>query len=197
MKKIKSKYRVTYVKHLGRHRIPTLFPELLKTLCQIEAIKKIDFISSNPWDFSEELIEVIAKNSKITRNIHLPVQSGDNEVLKRMNRWYSRKEYLELIKKLKLKISHFPAESAGSRDKEKLKISTDIIVGFPGETQEQFENTVKLCKEVGFYKAYISQYSDRSLTAAHKAFKDNISHAEKERRWKVLDKLINGQYYFH
>lgn len=177
-----NKYKVTYVKHLGRYRIPTLFPQLLETLCQINGIKKIDFISSNPWDFSEELIEVIAKNPKITRNIHLPVQSGDNEMLKRMNRWYTREEYLKLILNLKFRILN-------------LKLSTDIIVGFPGETEEQFENTVKLCKEVGFYKAYISQYSDRPLTAAHKAFKDNVSHAEKERRWKVLDRLINAQYY--
>ncbi|MBI3980466.1 radical SAM protein [Candidatus Microgenomates bacterium] len=177
-----NKYKVTYVKHLGRQRIPTLFPELLNTLAQIQGINKIDFISSNPWDFSEELIEVIAKNPKITRNIHLPVQSGDNEVLKKMNRWYTREEYLKLIKNLKSKIKN-------------IKVSTDIIVGFCGETNEQFNNTVKLCREVGFYKAYISQYSDRSLTAAHKAFKDNVSHAEKERRWKVLDKLVNRQYY--
>ena len=174
-------YKVTYVKHLGRQRIPTLFPQLLETLSQIQGIKKIDFISSNPWDFSEELISVIKENPKITRTIHLPVQSGDNEVLKRMNRWYTREEYLNLVKNLKLKIKN-------------LKLSTDIIVGFPGETNEQFENTKKLCQEVGFYKAYISQYSDRNLTAAHKAFKDDISHQEKERRWKILDNIINHRF---
>src|SRR3989344_9379787 len=82
-----------YVKHLGRHRIPTLFPHLLEAVAKL-GFEKINFMSSNPWDFSDELIEVIAKNRNITRTIHLPVQSGDDNVLKRMNRWYSADEYL-------------------------------------------------------------------------------------------------------
>ena len=68
--------KATYVKHLGRLRIPTLFPHLLEEICKIEGIQDIDFISSNPWDFSDDLIDVIAKNSKVSRHIHLPVQSG-------------------------------------------------------------------------------------------------------------------------
>ncbi len=176
--KNKPNAKTTFVKHLGRYRIPTLFPYLLETLCQIDGIKKIDFISSNPWDFSDELISTIANNPKITRSIHLPVQSGDNEVLKRMNRWYTADDYLKLVEKLKLKI-------------KKLKLSTDIIVGFPGETKKQFESTVDLCKKVGFYKAYLAIYSDRPLTAAHKAFQEDVPYKEKKRRWKVLEKLIN------
>ncbi|MCL5675744.1 MAG: MiaB/RimO family radical SAM methylthiotransferase [Patescibacteria group bacterium] len=180
--------KITFVKHLGRYRIPTLFPYLLDTLCKIKGIEKIDFISSNPWDFSDELINTIARNPKITRNIHLPVQSGDNDILKKMNRWYTREEYLELVKKLKLKLF---AESKFCVAKQNLKLSTDIIVGFPGETKEQFENTVDLCRKVGFYKAYLAVYSDRPLTAAHKAFDDDVPYKEKKRRWNVLEKLIN------
>lgn len=166
------------VKHLGKYRIPTLFPYLLEEVCKIEGIEKVKFISSNPWDFSDELINVIAKNPKIDRNLHLAVQSGDDEVLKRMNRWYTQKEYVNLIKKIKAKIP-------------KAQISTDIIVGFPKETEEQFQNTVKLAKDVNFAYAYVSKYSQRPVTAAAKAFPDDIPHAEKDRRFEILDTLIN------
>ncbi len=167
-----------YVKHLGRLRIPTLFPFLLDEVCRIQTIEKVDFISSNPWDFTDELIETIKKNTKIVRHLHFALQSGDNEVLKRMNRWYSREEYIELIKKIRQQIPE-------------MTFSTDIIVGFCGETKEQFENTVDLVKQVGFSKAYVAMYSDRPMTAAHKAYKDSVPHAEKKRRWKILDEIIN------
>lgn len=167
-----------YVKHLGKMRIPTLFPHLLDDICHIQGLKAIDFFSSNPWDFSDELIDVIAKNSNILRLIHLPVQSGDSTVLKRMNRWYTPKQYLELIMKMRKKIPD-------------VRFSTDIIVGFPGETKLQFEHTVELCKKVGFLKAYISMYSDRPLTFAHTHLKDDISYEEKKRRWEILDEMIN------
>ncbi|MCX6791947.1 MAG: MiaB/RimO family radical SAM methylthiotransferase [Candidatus Gottesmanbacteria bacterium] len=167
-----------YVKHLGRLRIPTLFPYLLEKVSNISGLKVIDFISSNPWDFSDELIDVIAGNKNISRHIHLPVQSGDNTVLARMNRWYTREEYLSLIKKLR---KHIPG----------VTISTDIIVGFCGETKTQFNNTVSLVREVGFSKAYVAMYSDRPMTAAHKVYKDDVPHAEKKRRWAILEELIN------
>ncbi len=170
--------KITYVKHLGRLRIPTLFPELLREACAIEGILTVDFISSNPWDFSDELIDVIAKNSKISRRIHLPVQSGDTEILRKMNRWYSREEYLALVGRLRDRIPG-------------VTLSTDIIVGFCGETLLQFEQTVELCKEVGFTKAYVAMYSDRPMTAAHKTYADDVPHVEKKRRWKILEELIN------
>ena len=168
------------VKHLGRLRIPTLFPYLLEAVDKI-GFEKVDFISSNPWDFSDELIDVIAKNKNISRLLHLPVQSGDDEILKKMNRWYTYDEYLNLVTKLKFKIKG-------------LKLTTDIIVGFCGETHEQFQNTVKLCKKVGFEKAYISIYSSRFGTAATKTLKDNIPHTIKDKRWKKLDNLINKHH---
>lgn len=166
------------VKHLNRFRIPTLFPYLLEEVCKIKGINAVKFISSNPWDFSGELINVIAKNPKIDRNLHIAVQSGDDDVLKRMNRWYTAGEYFDLIKKIKSKVKN-------------AQVSTDIIVGFPGETKKQFQSTIKLAKLADFAYAYISKYSARPNTAATIGFKDNVPYAEKERRWLVLDKLIN------
>lgn len=172
-----EKLKPIYVKHLGRYRIPTLFPYLLEDVAKM-GFEKVDFISSNPWDFSDELIEVIAQNKNITRIIHLPVQSGDDNVLKRMNRWYTAKEYLELIEKIRKKIPE-------------VKFTTDIIVGFCGETEEEFQNTVKLCQKVGFEKAYIAMYSPRPMTLAAKKMKDDVPYEVKKRRWWVLEKLIN------
>lgn len=175
-----EKGRITYVKQLGRLRIPTLFPFLLEEVCAIEGIERIDFISSNPWDFSDDLIETIAKNPKISRHIHLPVQSGDNDVLRRMNRWYTRDEYLQLVAKLRSKIAH-------------VTLSTDIIVGFPGESVSAFEQTVDLVKRVGFTKAYVAMYSDRPMTTAHTMYRDDVPYAEKKRRWKILEDLVNKE----
>lgn len=166
------------VKHLGRYRIPTLFPYLLEEVCKIEGVETVKFISSNPWDFSNELIETIAKNPKIDRNLHLAVQSGDDEVLKRMNRWYTAGQYLNLVQRIGTKIPN-------------AQISTDIIVGFPQETEKQFQNTVKLAKQANFAYAYVSKYSARPNTAATKAFKDDVPYAEKEHRFRILDQLIN------
>lgn len=177
-KQRQSLNKVVYVKHLGRLRIPTLFPALLEAVSKIEGVEKIDFISSNPWDFSDELIDVIARNQNISRRIHLPVQSGDTAMLKRMNRWYTREDYLALVGKLRDKVPG-------------VTISTDIIVGFCGETKKQFNNTVSLAKKVGFSKAYVAMYSDRPMTAAHKIYKDDVPHTEKKRRWEILEELIN------
>lgn len=152
------------------------FARLLKEIHQIKGIKKISFLTSNPWDLNEEIIEAM-KLPKIDRYLHLAVQSGDDEILKKMNRKYTAKQYLKLIEKIRVKIPD-------------IKIGTDIIVGFPGETEKQFQNTVKLCKKVGFVKAYVSRYSPRWGTVAFK-LKDDIPHQEKRRRWKILDNLIN------
>jgi len=172
-----DRIKPVFVKHMGKYRIPTLFPHLLENVAQI-GFDCVDFMSSNPWDFSDQLIDVIERNSNITRIIHLPVQSGDNNVLKRMNRWYTQTQYLKLIAKLKAKVKN-------------LKLSTDIIVGFCGETDEEFQNTLKLCQEVKFYKAYISIYSPRFGTLASKNMIDDVTHSIKKNRWLILENLIN------
>lgn len=166
-----------YVQHLGRHRIPTLFPYLLEEVAQM-GFTKVDFISSNPWDFSDELIAVIARNPNITRQIHLPVQSGDSQVLRRMNRWYSKEDYLNLIQKMKDQIPG-------------VRFTTDIIVGFCGETDEEFQNTVDLVQKVGFQRVYVSIYSQRPMTAATKVFADDVPHPVKKQRWQILENLVN------
>ncbi len=166
------------VTHLGRKRIPTLFPYLLDQIAQIDGIKTVHFVSSNPWDFSDELIQVMKKNKNISRELHLPVQAGDNEVLRRMNRWYTREAYMELVEKIRKEIPE-------------IIITTDIIVGFPGETTQQFEQTIDLAKKVNFSKAYIAYYSPRTGTAAAKIFQDDVAHEEKKRRWLELDKVVN------
>lgn len=176
-----KKVEPVYVKHLGKSRIPTLFPHLLSDIAQMGFVK-VDFISSNPWDFSDELIQTIKHNPSITRTLHLAVQSGDDAVLKRMNRWYTSQEYIDLHTKIKKAIPE-------------VKITTDFIVGFCGETDMEFENTVKLCKAVHFDRAFISVYSDRHGTYAHKYLKDDVPHPVKEQRWRTLDRLVNSQYY--
>lgn len=179
----------TYVTHLGRQRIPTLFPALLEQVAKM-GFAMVDFISSNPWDFSDELIDVIARNPNISRTIHLPVQSGDSRVLKRMNRWYTAEEYVALTDKLKQKVPG-------------IRFTTDIIVGFCRETDEEFESTIKLCRRVGFVKAYIAMYSQRPMTAAAKVFPDDVPYAVKKKRWQILEDLINkpnlnkSSYAFH
>ena len=169
----------TSVVSMGKKRIKSLFPKLLEEVAKKE-LKKISFVSSNPWDFSDELIEVIAKNKNIDRLLHLPFQSGDDEILRKMNRGYTQREYLNLVKKIKNKV-------------EGVRFSTDIIIGFPGEDEKAFENTKKVCKEVGFEIAYINKYSPRRGTVSAKLYKDNIPMNEKKRRWKILNDLVNKE----
>ncbi len=152
------------------------FAKLLQQLHEIKEIEKISFITSNPWDLTDEFIETM-KLAKIDRYLHLAVQSGDNEILRRMNRPYTVQEYLKLIEKIRCQIPD-------------IKIGTDIIVGFPGETKRAFKNTLNLCKKIEFSKAYIAKYSPRPGTAAYE-MEDNIPYPEKKRRWKILDSLIN------
>jgi len=154
------------------------FIELLKKIIKIPGNFKIGFLTSNPWNFPKELIDLIAKEPKLLKEIHLPVQSGDDEVLRRMNRHYTAKEYLQLVNDLRSRIHN-------------LRLSTDIIVGFPGETKKAFENTVKLCKMAKFDKAYVAMYSPRPGTTATKLYEDDVPPEEKKRRWQILNKMIN------
>lgn len=153
------------------------FVKLLKELEEIKRLEKISFLTSHPKDMSRSLIEWMGKSKKFSRELHLPVQSGDDEILKKMNRHYTAAQYLNLVKQIR----KFCPE---------IKLSTDIIVGFPGETEKQFENTIRLRRKIGFKKAYVSQYSPRPDTVAAK-LKDDVPKSEKKRRWQVLDRMIN------
>lgn len=154
------------------------FVQLLRKISVIPQIEKISFFTSNPWDFWDQLIEEIAVNPKIDRFIHLPVQSGSNRVLKLMNRGYTRESYLNLVKKIKSKIPD-------------VVFGTDIIVGFPGETDKDFHDTLSLIKKVRFKLAFIARYSPRPGTVSFKLYPDDISAKVKKERWEVLDRIAN------
>jgi len=155
----------------------TNFPKLLQKINKIEGNFWIKFTSPHPKDFSNELIQTIKKCEKVTNYINLPVQSGDNEILKKMNRKYTRQHYIKLVNKIKKAIPD-------------VAISTDTIVGFPGETRTQFKNTLDLYKKIKFDMAFISQYSPRTGTVSARTMKDNIKHIKKEKRDKELTKVL-------
>lgn len=152
------------------------FPALLQKIAHLKGDFWLRFVTSHPKDLSNQLIEVITSNNKICNYLHLPVQAGDNTILKKMNRKYSREYYIKLINKIRKNIPD-------------IAISTDIIVGFPGETKKQFQNTVKLFKEVKFDMAYIAQYSPRPGTGAYE-LKDDVPKIEKQRREKILTAIL-------
>ena len=140
-------------------------------------IERIKFVTSHPWDFTDDMIDVIKDNPNVLSYIHLPVQSGSNRILKLMGRKYTRESYLELVHKLKTNIPN-------------LCLTTDIIVGFPNETEEDFLDTLSIVKECEYDSAYTFIYSPRVGTPASK-MEDNISLEEKEDRLKRLNDLIN------
>lgn len=160
------------------------FVRLLKMINEIPGDFWIRFTSSHPKDFSDSLVEVIAKCKKVTPYINLPVQSGDNAILRKMNRPYTIEKYKKLVKKIRDSFD----KNREALEKE-VAISTDVIVGFPSETKRQFENTVKLFKEMKFDMAYIAKYSPRSQTTAFK-LKDDVPKEEKKRRRKVLTEIL-------
>ena len=150
------------------------FPMLLKEIEKIEGIEIIRFMSPHPKDFKDDLIEVIRNSKKIARQIHLPLQSGNSNILKKMNRKYTKEQYLELASKLK----QIPDVS----------LSTDIIVGFPNETEEEFQDTLDVVKKVEFDQIYMFIYSKRNGTVAAK-MEDKVTYEEKVDRLERLKKL--------
>ena len=177
--KIKNPRRKTFGFLGGRQKSKVInFAKLLKMVNDIPGDFRIRFTSPHAADFTDELINMIAKCKKVAHYLHLPVQSGDNEILKKMGRPYTVEQYKNLVRKIRKKIPD-------------INLSTDIIVGFPGETRNQFENTVKLMKEIEFNLAYISKYSPRSGTAAF-CIKDNVPLKEKKRREKYLRSLLSS-----
>ena len=162
----------------GRRAIKITFSKLLEMVNDIPGEFQIRFMSPNPADFTDELIETMAKCQKAAKFLNLPVQSGDDEILKRMNRRYTVGQYKNLVKKIREKIPN-------------VNLSTDVVVGFPGETKKQFDNTVKLFKQIKFNIAYISKYSPRPGTAAFR-LKDNVPIREKKKREQCLKKLLQS-----
>ena len=152
--------------------------DLLEDISKID-IPRVRFTTSHPWDFTDRMIEVIAKGGNIVPHIHLPVQSGNNAVLKIMGRKYSRESYLDLVDRIKEAIPN-------------VALTTDIIVGYPNETEEQFEETLSLYDEVQFEHAYTYLYSQRDGTPAAK-MKDNVPTEVKKDRLQRLNKKV-GQY---
>jgi len=151
------------------------FAELLKMINNIPGDFKFFFTAPHPKNFSKELINILAECKKYGRYLNLPVQSGDNQILKKMNRNYTVSQYRTLVKKIRQKMPD-------------INLSTDAIVGFPGETAKRFENTAKLFKTIGFDIAYVAKYSSRPGTAASR-LEDNVLLEEKKRREKILIKL--------
>ena len=129
------------------------FPELLRRVSTVEGIERIRFMTSHPKDLSPRLIEAMATLPKVCNHIHLPVQSGSNRILSEMNRRYTREKYLGLVEDIRAAV-------------EGVELTTDIIVGFPGETEEDFEETLALVRQVGFSAAYTFMYSPRLGTRA-------------------------------
>jgi tRNA-2-methylthio-N6-dimethylallyladenosine synthase len=142
------------------------FADLLEEVAKL-GIPRLRFTTSHPWDFSSKMIDVIAKYPNIMKFIHLPVQSGNDEVLRKMGRRYTRNDYLNLVKEMREKIPG-------------LSLSTDIIVGFPGETEEDYEETLSLVREVGYDSAFTFIYSKRTGTPAASypdQVPDEVAHA--------------------
>ena len=154
------------------------FPELLKKIASIEGKFRLRFMTSHPKDFSEELAKVMLENPKICRNLHLPVQSGSDEVLKAMNRKYTSKDYLAKIEILRKYIPD-------------CAVTTDLIVGFPGETEEDFEATLELVKKVNFSSAFTFVYSRREGTVAAR-MENRIPEDVSKRRIMKLVELVNS-----
>lgn len=151
--------------------------DLLDDIRKID-IPRVRFTTSHPWDFEDRLIEVLAQGGNLVEHIHLPVQSGNNQILKLMGRKYTREEYLRLVERIRKAI---PGVS----------ITTDIIVGFPNETEEQFRDTLSLVEEVQFDSAFTFIYSPREGTPAAK-MEDNVPYEEKKERLQRLNELQNA-----
>ncbi|MGC9347026.1 MAG: tRNA (N6-isopentenyl adenosine(37)-C2)-methylthiotransferase MiaB [Anaerolineae bacterium] len=149
---------------------------LLERVHEIEGLERIRFLTSHPSWMKDDLLDAVARLPKVCPHIEVPIQAGDDEVLDRMRRGYTVEDYRRLVKRIRERI---PGVS----------IATDIIVGFPGETREQFQRTYDLLRELRLDKAHIARYSARPLTVATRYFEDDVPYEEKERRRRALDDL--------
>ena len=170
--------------HCGRRggRVP--FVQLLEAVHEIEGLERIRFTSPHPKGYGDDLIDAYTRLPKLVESAHLPVQSGSNRVLKLMHRGYTRERYLGIIEKLR----------AARPD---IGVSTDFIVGFPGETEDDFKETLSLAREVEFDQAYIFKYSQRRDTPAA-ALPDQVPQKVREERnqrlLEVINEIAKGRY---
>jgi tRNA-2-methylthio-N6-dimethylallyladenosine synthase len=155
------------------------FATLLRAINKIEGIERIRFVSPHPKDFTDDVIEAIADCDKVCKLVHLPLQSGSTEVLRIMNRKYTKEQYLELVEKMKKKIP-------------KLTLSTDIIVGFAGETEKDFEDTLDVVNQVKFEQVYMFMYSIRENTPGAK-MENQVDEEIKHKRFNRLKALVESQ----
>lgn len=162
---------------------PVTFAQLLTMLEQVEGLKRIRFMTSHPKDLSDELIEVMAKSKKICHHLHLPLQSGSSRVLKEMNRRYDKEKYLNLVEKIRTAIPD-------------ISLTTDIIVGFPGETEEDFQETLDVVKKAGYDTAFTFIYSKRTGTPAA-AKEDQVPADVTKDRFNRLLALVQEQGRIH
>ncbi|MBQ9457756.1 MAG: tRNA (N6-isopentenyl adenosine(37)-C2)-methylthiotransferase MiaB [Bacilli bacterium] len=160
----------------------TTFATILEEVAKL-GIPRLRFMTSHPWDFDDAMLEVIGKYPNIMPFIHLPLQSGSDEILKKMGRRYSQADYLDLVRRIKEKIPG-------------CALSTDIIVGFPNETEEDFQETLKVCEAVGYDSAFTFIYSPRKGTPAA-AMVDGVSSEDKHRRFKELVSVIEKSVSAH
>jgi len=155
----------------------TTFPELLDTIANFDGDFELRFMTSHPKDISDELIDVMARNSRISKTLHLPAQSGSNPILKAMNRNYTIEKYLDTIKKVRAAMPN-------------ISLSTDIIVGFPGESEAEYNKTVELIEKVRYHNAFIFMYSKRKGTIAE-SMENQVPLAVKHER---INKLLAIQH---
>lgn len=163
--------------YVGNNKIKN-FADLLNEVCKIDGIERVRFISPHPKDFSDDVIDAIAKNDKVCKIIHLPLQSGNTKVLKAMNRKYTKEQYLELTFKMKERIPN-------------VVFSTDIIVGFPEETDEEFEDTLDVVRKVNFEQIFMFIYSVREGTVAEKM--EQVPEDKKHERFEKLKELYESR----
>lgn len=159
---------------------PSPFVALLRTLETLPGLTHLSFLSPNPQDISVDLIDWMAKSSLFSRTLNLPLQSGSDTVLKRMNRRYSQTEYLTLVDAIRTAVPD-------------ILLSTDIIVGFPGETDDDFAATLEVARHAKFSKVFIGIYSPRPGTTAAKLYPDDVLYSVKHQRYTILNDLINKQ----
>ena len=155
---------------------PVSFARLLKEVEKIDGLKRIRFMTSHPKDLSDELIQVMAQSEKICRHLHLPVQSGSTRILQKMNRRYTKEQYLDLVRKIREAIPD-------------ISLTTDIIVGFPGETEEDFQDTLDVVRKVRYDSAFTFIYSKRTGTPAA-VMEDQVDPAVVKDRFDRLLKEV-------